>query len=325
MSRLLPSALLCAALLGVAVAPAHAWMQATGSGGGLVVPVLNDRSGEVEALLVLEDMPGATLNPLDRVIGPNPSQRAGTLELAGTTDIGRLRADIGLERGGQLALLCSGASPVNPSFVGLNDQCLLASIGDGDDLLGAAPAPALGSRIVLDRERVHLEARFGLERYDLQTGHAGLRLPGARTPAAANGPLEGVRMEGASFSVGAAFDIGEEGWVSIGGTRTRARLVAPDALGPMAQQWNTMSLGVSAGLGDFSGTLVGRSIELPGLAPQYTGLDVGLTWRTPWRARLTIGAEGLGGERWPWLPAAPGNAEPAETRTVPYVRYEQDL
>jgi hypothetical protein len=321
MSRLLSSALLCAALLGVAVGPARAWSQA---GGELVLPVLDDRSGEVQALLVLEDLPAATLNPLDRVIGPNPSRRAGALELAGTSAIGRLRADIGLERGGQLALLCSGASPIHPSFVGLNDQCLLASIGDADDLLRAAPAPALGSRIALDRERVHVEARFGLGRYDLEHGQASLQLPGARNPATA-GALDAIRVEGASFSVGAAFDIGDEGWVSIGGTRTRARLVAPDAFGPLAQQWNTTSLGLSAGLGDFSGSLVGRSIELPGLSPQYTGLDVGLTWRTPWRARLTIGAEGLGGEPLPWLPAAPGNAEPAQTRTVPYVRYEQDL
>ncbi len=322
MSRLLPSALLCAALAGVAVAPAHAWTQGTGS--GVVVPVLNDRSGEVEALLVLEDMPGEAMNPLDRVIGPNPAQRAGTLELAGSGAIGRLRGGLELERGGQLALLCAGASPVRAAFAGLNDQCLFASIGD-DDLLRASPAPGLGTRIGLDRERLHLEARFGLGRYDLEHGQAALVLPGARAPAAAAGPLEALRVEGTSFSVGAAFDIGEEGWVSIGGTRTRARLLAPDAFGPLSQQWNTRSLGLSAGFGDFSGSLVGRSVELPGLTEQYTGLDVGLTWRTPWRARLTIGAEGLGGGRNPWAPIEASTGEPAQARTVPYVRYEQDL
>ncbi len=96
-------------------------------------------------------------------------------------------------------------------------------------------------------------------------------------------------------------------------------------------RWETRSLSLEGGFGNLSGRLTGRLIELPRLdaadAPQSSfDVDLGVSWRTPWRAQLTVGARNVLGQpdasTWPLstLPQAPE----AETRT-PYVRYRQDL
>ena len=56
--------------------------------------------------------------------------------------------------------------------------------------------------------------------------------------------------------------------------------------------------------------------------PAWSGLGVGLTWRTPWSGQLTVGADNVvtRGKN----PFSASNLEDGEG-TVPYVRYEQDL
>ena len=89
----------------------------------------------------------------------------------------------------------------------------------------------------------------------------------------------------------------------------------------LADHWNTKTVTVGAGVGDFSANIVGRVVD-SNQAGSWEGLGVGLTWRTPWSGKLTVGAENVvtRGKN----PFAPDNADNDEG-TVPYVRYEQDL
>jgi len=90
---------------------------------------------------------------------------------------------------------------------------------------------------------------------------------------------------------------------------------------------------VSFGLeyGSFTATATGHilgpndMVGAPNGNPHLTGLDVGFSWRTPWRGMFSVGAQNL------WstgsLPlAAPiaHDADPNQAR-VPYVQYHQDL
>ena len=76
----------------------------------------------------------------------------------------------------------------------------------------------------------------------------------------------------------------------------------------------------------FSGQLTGRLVELPHGASPWRSLDIGLSWRTPWRGELSLGARNVLGRpdtsRWP-LADLPAIEDPSER--VPYVRYQQDL
>jgi len=61
-----------------------------------------------------------------------------------------------------------------------------------------------------------------------------------------------------------------------------------------------------------------------GLNPdrRWSAIDLGVTWRLPWRGELSVGAQNV------WssgnAPSSPAGPEPDQSRT-PYVQYHQDL
>ena len=88
-------------------------------------------------------------------------------------------------------------------------------------------------------------------------------------------------------------------------------------------------LDVGMNYGPFSGNVTGRVnrvSEQPGYPNAYwSGIDIGVSWRTPWRGQLTVGARNVvskGDDD--EAPAAARVLEDSSART-PYVRYKQDL
>lgn len=86
------------------------------------------------------------------------------------------------------------------------------------------------------------------------------------------------------------------------------------------------SLGLGISTGSLRGSIVGRviSIEDPSLAGtrRWSGLDLGVSWRTPWRGEVSVGAQNL------WsAPLDPGPARESDAAQarMPYVQYRQDL
>jgi len=279
----LPLALLIA--LGVATG-AHAQGKPRNTLDKTVLPVWNKGSGKVEALLYLE---------------PTGEQMAGARWHFGGNS---LDAAFGLSSGDSLGLLCNSSS--GSSISGLASHCMLASLGDDDDTGHHVAATTAFNR---PGGRVGLTAGTGRD-----------TLPGwlsgtSRMPAA--------RMEQNDLTVFGQKNIGREGFVSIGGTYARARLVPlSDASPAIVDQWDSKSLTLGGGYGPFSANIIGRVVDAPGQNSKWEGLGLGLTWRTPWSGQLTVGAENVitRGKN----PFSPRN-ESNDDGAIPYVRYEQDL
>lgn len=111
------------------------------------------------------------------------------------------------------------------------------------------------------------------------------------------------------------------------------------ALNQLRMQNNTMipglninqaQAGVGMVYGPFSGNISGhlqraRGPTLPGNA-LWGGLDLGVSWRTPWRGELTVGARNLVTKGEDVLLPDPQSSSIDRTSTrTPYVRYKQDL
>ena len=288
--RFLP---LAAAVLALVFASGNANAQAKKAkrSDSRVVPVLNWDSGKLEAVLLLEPATSAT--------GAGARWRFGK-----TT----LEATYGLQTGDSLALLCDRRSGMAPAIGQLASNCVLASL-DSDK-------PGNNSR--------HTSAGVSLARnggkLGLSFGKGRDTLPALLAP----GQAGGAQYSENDFSLFAEKAISREGFVSVGGTVARARLLpATDAPQQLADQWNTRSLSVGGGYGPFSANVVGRVVEVPGQPDgKWEGLGLGLTWRTPWSGQLTVGAENVvtRGKN----PFSPGNGT-ADEGTMPYVRYEQGL
>lgn len=89
---------------------------------------------------------------------------------------------------------------------------------------------------------------------------------------------------------------------------------------------NQATLGLGLSTGALRGSIVGHvmSVDDPSLVgnKRWSGLDFGVSWRTPWRGEVSVGAQNL------W--SAPLDANPARDTDsaqsrVPYVQYRQDL
>ncbi len=267
---------------------AIAGARAQGKGDGTVLPVWNKGSGKVEALLYLE---------------PTGEQVSGARWHFGRNS---LDAAFGLSSGDSLGLLCNSSR--GTSISGLASHCMLATLGDDEeDTASRHVSGTLG----FNRGSTRLGLTAGTGRDTLPAWLTG----NVRSPAS--------RVEQNDLTVFGQKNIGREGFVSIGGTFAKARLVPlADAAPALADEWDSKTLSVGGGYGAFSANIIGRVVDVPGQPEKWQGLGLGITWRTPWSGQLTVGAENIvtRGKN----PFAPNN-ESNSDGTVPYVRYEQDL
>lgn len=251
------------------------------------LPVWNNASGKLEGYLVLE---------------PAEAQQVGSRMRFGNTT---LDATFGLQAGDSLALLCNRRG--NAGALGsLPHNCLLAALGDRLD------ADRNASR------RASATAAFSRPgaRVGVTAGKGRDTLPAWMTPGTRS------QVDVNDLTVFAQKDIGSEGYVSIAGTVAKARLVPASQAPAFADGWSTRSLSIGGGVGAFGANIVGHVVDTPGESPSWSGLGLGLTWRTPWSGQLTVGADNVvtRGKN----PFSTGAADDGEG-TVPYVRYEQDL
>lgn len=284
---------LAAALLALAFASGGAHAQAKAAKrDAKVVPVLNKESGKLEAVLLLE--------PATTGTGAGARWRFGS-----TT----LEATYGLQGGDSLALLCDRRNGISSAIGQLASNCVLAAL-DGDS------KPSTGTNASR-----HGTAAASLSR---NGGKVGVAVGSGRTtmPAWLSPNQSAAKVDTNDFSLFAEKGIGREGFVSVGGTVARARLVPATDVPRLADEWNTRSLSVGGGFGAFGANIVGRVVNVPGESEVFKGLGLGLTWRTPWSGELTVGADNVvTSGRNPFSTTIGKDAE----GTVPYVRYQQDL
>lgn len=284
----LPLALLLA--LGVA-AGAHAQSSASPSrnnNDATVLPVWNNASGKLEAVLLLE---------------PTGTPTAGARWRAGSTS---LDAAFGLDAGDTLGLVCDRKTGLAGAIGNLANHCLLAALDQ--DKEGDRGSRQASAGATLNRAGNKLGVAVSVGRDNL--------------PAWLSPTGRSSKLKQNTLTVYGQKSIGREATVSIGGTWARARLIPADDVPALADRWSSKSLTIGADIGDFGANIVGRVVDTQDEPGRWEGLGVGLTWRTPWSGQLTLGAENVvtRGKN----PFSPGNAEKDEG-TVPYVRYEQDL
>lgn len=281
------------------------------------------RSGQLEGFLLIDRGTG-TDTTLDRLLGRQAAPAAGAGVVLPMDNGRRVGASLQLEANPTLGLLCDN-SAVARSVGQLAQHCLAANLANsGTAIPLALSRPGVRANATLEGNRSRLTASIGLNQFDTQ---APLLLPGARFGGAQSDlilSLAGANIEETDIGLLGEMQVGQTGWISIGGTLARARIVGANQLpGGVRPEWNTGTLRLEAGFGDFGGEIVGRVIELPGSPATYSDVGIGVTWRAPWQARLSVGAASVvsRGQN----PFSNATDDDEESTRVPYIRYEQDL
>jgi len=121
--------------------------------------------------------------------------------------------------------------------------------------------------------------------------------------------------------------LGSQSGIDLGASVARIHLLPGNLLGVDTLDQKALSFGVDHG--PLSGVLTSRTMQ-PGSGltgnfgadRRWNSVDLGVTWRLPWRGSLSVGAQNL------WSSGSPANTpvgpEPDQSRT-PYVQYHQDL
>lgn len=323
-ARLLAAAVACV-LAGAAWAQTPAPLAGARDAETRVLPVWSHSSGRFEALLLLDPVDASLSgSALDRVL----RARTPTFGLGAqaTLESGRrVQGSLQLETDG-LALLCDDRNGLSRALVSLGEHCLLAKLGSDDPI---ATRGAEGARLGFDLQGRDVDLSFGLSWLSLQAQPQ--VWAGASTLARLGGepnPLDLIsawarRFDSQQLRVDGLFPLGPEARLLFGGDLGRSRL---QTLSGQEVEWDSAALSLGLGYGRFSGQLTGRLVELPHGASPWRSLDIGLSWRTPWRGELSLGARNVLGRpdtsRWP-LADLPAIEDPSER--VPYVRYQQDL
>lgn len=285
-----------------------------------VLPVLNNANGQVEALLLIEPSTLPQL-PSQRIISPSPNVVSPKFIIGKGL---QLRAGLTLQANPGIGVLCETSHGVLPTAGSLAGHCLLADFSSTPNPL-IAGKPAVGGLLQLQRANTQLTAGLGLRRdmLDEPINLADNVSADRRLLNTLLGPGNAALNQQNASLVGQV-SLGTQGWVSIGGTAAHVRLITAAQLpGGLPAVWNTSSLSLGAGVGNFSGQITGQMIEVPGQLQSFRTLGAGVTWRTPWRAKLSLGADNLikRGKNPFGLPDASNDDE----GRVPYVRYQQDL
>jgi len=284
-----------------------------------VVPVWSNSSGQLEGLLLLEPSSTPLLNAASsngRVISSFNKSLGGN---------SRFQASFGSTSGRTVGLFCNGRSSLLTSIDALADHCQL-----GSSQFSVASS-GLKAQAGIQRKNVRLDTSFGAQQIDL------LRQPNLPTgfdPAnqfSSTGAGSGGRVTQQYLGLNGSIELGNQGWVTIGGTVAKARLIPTSQLsGKPPSEWNSGAVSVSGGRGNIGGEVTGTTIEIAGQAETFRSVGAGITWKTPWRAKLSVGADNLmtRGKN----PLSAGDAgrnklgvDSNVDGAVPFVRYEQDL
>jgi hypothetical protein len=216
----------------------------------------------------------------------------------------RLDAAFGAGSGGQLGLVCDRTSGLTSAIGNLVDNCLVASFSNARDSRQSSAGASLARP----------SGRVGMS-----VGSSRETLPTWLTP----GGRGAARVDENTLTLKGERNVGREATVSIGGTLARARLVSPESVPALSDRWDVRTVSVGANVGRFGANIVGRVVDSPASSDRWRGLDLGLTWRTPWSGQLSVGAQNVVTRgRNPFAPNASGKDDEG---TVPYVRYQQDL
>jgi hypothetical protein len=264
MNRKMPVLLISALLCGpVALAQNSTRQMLKPNTTPTVIPVWNVHSGQIEALLVLE-------------AGPQSDNRAWVKAAKDPNVIWPNQKPQGVNLDSGLAIFCSGQANSFDQLSLLGD----CALGKKSSQYPAINSPSLETKALLQRKSNPVDRALlsGLSNKERQLLATEFDAPQA-TPG-----------KSLNLSPGKA----TEGWVSINGNLTRGKLI-PASQFPkgVPTEWDRKTFELPERQKSLTGEVVGNVVQIPGQDSNIQSIGAGLSWKTPWKGKVSVGAESI--------------------------------
>ena len=186
--------------------------------------------------------------------------------------LGALGSDEGISFDNGMAIFCSGQLNIFSQLT-LLDSCQL---GKKSARYPAINSPGLETKAMLQRKNSSKELglpglpgsprQFMTTEFDAPVSGKSLNLSPAKT---------------------------SQGWVSINGELTRAKLIpASQFPNGVPTEWDRKTFDIPERQKSLSGEVVGNVVQIPG-QDNLQSIGAGVSWKTPWKGKVSVGAEGL--------------------------------
>jgi hypothetical protein len=140
--------------------------------------------------------------------------------------------------------------------------------------------------------------------------------------------IELANVQSSGFNAEGRWNLDDNRSIDLGAALNRIQFEMPGT--PLLPSLNQAALSLGLHRGDFSGVVVGRVVgpgdRLNGNNQRWSALDLGISWRSPWRGVFSVGAQNIWSSgNLPALTDPTSHEVDANQARVPYVQYHQDL
>ena len=227
-----------------------------------VIPIWNVHSGQIEALLVLENNPQIS--------------RAWVKAAKNSTVIWPSLTSTGVNFDNGMAIFCAGQTNT------FNQLSVLGgcAVGKKTSQYPAINSPSLETKALLQRNAKTVDQNL------------------LSTLSPTDRKLLATEFDGPNNAISKPLNISPnkatDGWVSINGNLMRGKLI-PASQFPkgMPTEWDKKTFDMPERQKSISGEVVGNVVQIPGQDSNTQSIGAGVSWKTPWKGKVSLGAESI--------------------------------
>ncbi|MGH8104918.1 MAG: hypothetical protein ACREO1_15650 [Arenimonas sp.] len=280
-----------------------------------MLPIWNGLNNKLEGVLLVDS---SSINPSGRNV-IRPANSLAALNIPLTSQL-KFTTALSLSNNPGLGLVCNGQPGLFNNLGNLAQNCRIGDLLSPSNNFGSSrPDLIMQSQLRYKNFLLSAGGNWSQFNFDAFTGNGNPSLVN-------NNPrVSSATVQKKEISLNGEIALGQKTWLNLGGTLAQARVIPASQLTGLnlPDEWQTNSVTISAGRGNFGGEITGSNIQIPGQPNSFKTLGAGVTWKTPWRGKLSVGADNINSSGTNPFKGTDNN--PLDNGAVPFVKYEVDL
>lgn len=281
-----------------------------------MLPIWNGLNNQLEGVLLVD---ANSINSGNGRTVIRPANSVAALNIPLSSQL-KFSTALSLANNPGLGLVCNGQPGLFNNLGNLAQNCRIGDLLNPNSNFGSS-RPDLIMQSQLRYKNFLLSAGGNLSQFNFNAFSGN-----GKTNTVANiSRVSTATVQQKEVSLSGEISLGQKAWLNLGGTLAQARVIPASQLtaSTLPDEWQTNSVTIGAGRGNFGGEITGSKIVIPGQANSFKSLGAGVTWKTPWRGKLSVGADNINSSG--TNPFKSDDNNPLDNGAVPFVKYEVDL